>query len=112
MKRSKIKGLTWCAVLISAFAFSQNTNSENADVKRNDAATTDSIAVLEAKKKAAADEKNRLPKPYNEKENAAQKIATLVKKAKAESRWKLVHLVFAFQQFCANNTGTEGNRGY
>lgn len=86
MKRSKIKGLTWCAVLISAFAFSQNTNSENADVKRNDAATTDSIAVLEAKKKAAADEKNRLPKPYNEKENAAQKIATLVKKAKAENK--------------------------
>lgn len=86
MKRSKVKGLTWCAVLISALAFSQQTKAQTAEVNQTTTAATDSIAVLEAKKKAAADEKARLPKPYNEKEDAEQKIANIVKQAKAEHK--------------------------
>nr|WP_244140849.1 thioredoxin family protein [Kaistella flava (ex Peng et al. 2021)] len=47
---------------------------------------SDSTAVLEAKKKAAAEEKAKLPKPYNDKENAEAKIAELVKQAQKENK--------------------------
>lgn len=45
----------------------------------------DSATILAEKKKAAAAEIAKLPKPYNDKENAEEKIASLVKQAKAEN---------------------------
>lgn len=46
----------------------------------------DSATILAEKKKAAAAEIAKLPKPYNDKENAEEKIASLVKQAKAENK--------------------------
>ena len=43
-------------------------------------------SVVAAKKKAAAAEIAKLPKPYNQKENAQTKIAELVKQAKKENK--------------------------
>lgn len=43
-------------------------------------------AAIEAKKKAAAEEKARLPKPYEPKDNAEEKIAELVKIAQKENK--------------------------
>lgn len=46
----------------------------------------DSTAIVEAKKKAAAEEKVKLPKPYHPEENAEKKIAELVKQAQKENK--------------------------
>ncbi|MDQ0476386.1 thioredoxin family protein [Chryseobacterium sp. MDT2-18] len=77
------------SLLITSLAFSQKT--ENVKVKEVASDKTllvesDSTAILEAKKKAAAAEKAKLPKPYNDKENAEAKIAELVKQAQAENK--------------------------
>ena len=89
MKNSPFKILALSALLITTLACSQKT--ENGKTNEMKADTTlsvksDSTAVLEAKKKAAAEEKAKLPKPYNDKENAEAKIAELVKQAQAENK--------------------------
>ncbi len=89
MKNSPFKILALSALLITTLACSQKT--ENVKTNEMKADTTlsvksDSTAVLEAKKKAAAEEKAKLPKPYNDKENAEAKIAELVKQAQAENK--------------------------
>lgn len=89
MKNNKIKGLIFSTLLISTFACSQKTASNTTKSEIEDAtvlAAKDSATLLEAKKKAAAAELAKLPKPYNDKEDAELKIAELVKQAKAENK--------------------------
>ena len=89
MKNSQFKIIAFCSLLITSLACSQKTD----EIKSTDVGTdqtvlveTDSTAILAAKKKAAAEEKAKLPKPYNDKENAEEKIAQLVKQAQAENK--------------------------
>ncbi|AYO57925.1 thioredoxin family protein [Chryseobacterium sp. 6424] len=70
---TKMKILALSVLLIAGLAGAQTTT------------TTETEAVAEAKKKAA-EERAKLPKPYNPTEDAAQKIEELVKKAKAENK--------------------------
>ena len=89
MKNKKLKSLALSSLLITGFACSQKTeNLKVQDVKKDTSliVATDSSAILEAKKKIAAEEKAKLPKPYNDKENAEAKIAELVKQAQAENK--------------------------
>lgn len=89
MKINKLKSLALSSLLITGFACSQKTeNLKVQDVKKDTSliVATDSSAILEAKKKIAAEEKAKLPKPYNDKENAEAKIAELVKQAQAENK--------------------------
>ena len=81
------------AGLIAAVLFFNNAcaqkSSEVSSVKENattEVAKTDSAAILEAKKKAAKEELAKLPKPYNDKENAEKKIQELVLQAKKENK--------------------------
>ncbi len=72
--RGRVFRIAFLAVIgLSSFALAQTTAKEDA-------------ATIEAKKKAAAEEKARLPKPYDPKENAEEKIASLVKIAQAENK--------------------------
>jgi len=74
-------------VLIFATACSQKTNGKStAEITKTDVKSQDSTVILEAKKKAAAEEKAKLPKPYNDKENAEAKIKELVAQAKKENK--------------------------
>ena len=89
MKNRPLKILVLSSLLVTTLACSQK--AENIKVK--DAASdktllveSDSTSILEAKKKAAAEEKAKLPKPYNDKENAETKIAELVKQAQKENK--------------------------
>ena len=83
MKNNFLKVIIFSALSMSSFAFSQKVIQKKvAKVKLK----SDSLAILEAKKKAAAAEFAKLPKPYSDKENATLKIAELVKKAKAEHK--------------------------
>lgn len=89
MKNRPLKILVLSSLLVTTLACSQK--AENIKVK--DAASdktllveSDSTSILEAKKKAAAEEKAKLPKPYNDKENAEAKIAELVKQAQKENK--------------------------
>ena len=89
MKNSSLKILAFSSLLITNLACSQKT--ENIKISETKADQTllvesDSTAILEAKKKAAAEEKAKLPKPYNDKENAEAKIADLVKQAQKENK--------------------------
>ncbi len=89
MKNSPFKILALSALLITTLACSQKTENVKTNEMKADttlSVTSDSTAVLEAKKKAAAEEKAKLPKPYNDKENAEAKIAELVKQAQAENK--------------------------
>lgn len=89
MKNTPFRILTLSALLITTLACSQKTeNIKTNEVKTANTVSVevDSAAVLEAKKKAAAEEKAKLPKPYNDKENAEAKIAELVKQAQAENK--------------------------
>lgn len=89
MKNSKIKVLAFSALLITGLACSQKADSKidaKADAATSVAVVSDSTAILEAKKKLAAEEKAKLPKPYNAVENAEVKISELVKQAKAENK--------------------------
>ena len=70
------------AVLFTVYAAAQ---SKEAATEKT-AAAKDSIELLEAKKKAAAEEKARLGKPYHPEENAEEKIAELVKLARKENK--------------------------
>lgn len=71
MRNTFIK-ISILALLFPAISYAQNSTITEAE-------------KIEAKKKAEA-EKASLPKPYNETENAEQKIAELVKKAKKENK--------------------------
>ena len=89
MKNNKIKGFVFSSLLIAGFSNAQKVETvkiENADNVSVAVKSGDGAAELEAKKKAAAQEKAKLPKPYNDKENAELKIAELVKQAKAENK--------------------------
>lgn len=89
MKNTPFRILALSALLITTLACSQKTeNIKTNEVKTANTVSVevDSAAVLEAKKKAAAEEKAKLPKPYNDKENAEAKIAELIKQAQAENK--------------------------
>ncbi len=76
-------------LFVTGFAYSQNKNqlkSENKEADKSLLVKADSIAILEAKKKAAAEEKARLKKPYHPEENAEAKIAELVNQAQKENK--------------------------
>ena len=67
-----------CAQKSSESSVTENVTTE--------VAKTDSAAILEAKKKAAKEELAKLPKPYNDKENAEEKIKELVAQPKKENK--------------------------
>ena len=88
MNKVILKSGLIASVLIFNNACSQKSSEVNS-VKENvkvEVAKTDSAAILEAKKKAAKEELAKLPKPYNDKENAEQKIKDLVAQAKKENK--------------------------
>lgn len=88
----KIQKLIIAATLLlfsGSFALAQNTNELKNVAKENDQlliVKSDSTSILEAKKKIAAQEKAKLPKPYDPKDDAEKKIEELVKQAKAENK--------------------------
>lgn len=89
MKNTQLRIFAFSSLLITSLACSQKSDVKIAEKTTENAKVTvesDSIAVLEAKKKAAAEEKAKLPKPYNDKENAEAKIAELVKQAQKENK--------------------------
>ena len=88
MNKVILKSGLIASVLIFNNACSQKSSEVNS-VKENvkvEVAKTDSAAILEAKKKAAKEELAKLPKPYNDKENAEEKIKDLVEQAKKENK--------------------------
>lgn len=89
MKNSTFKILALASLLITTLACSQKVENNKTNEVKTDktlVVKSDSTAILEAKKKAAAAEKAKLPKPYNDKEDAEAKIADLVKQAQAENK--------------------------
>ena len=76
------------ALCIGSVTFAQttDTNTEKTITVAEVATKEDSAAIVAANKKRAAEEKAKLPKPYDATENAEAKIAELVKKAKAENK--------------------------
>ena len=89
MKNNKLKIFGFASLLITSLACSQKAeNIKPQDAQKNQSlvVSSDSAALLAAKKKVAAEEKAKLPKPYNDKENAEAKIAELVKQAQAENK--------------------------
>lgn len=89
MKNNKLKIFGFASLLITSLACSQkaeNIKPQDAQKDKSLVVSSDSAEVLAAKKKVAAEEKAKLPKPYNDKENAEAKIAELVKKAQAENK--------------------------
>ncbi len=70
----------------ATFAQTTDTNTEKTITVAEVATKEDSAAILAENKKRAAEEKAKLPKPYDATENAEAKIAELVKKAKAENK--------------------------
>lgn len=89
MINSKVKIFGLSAILFAGLACSQKTEDikvKKAETDKSLMVESDSLAILEAKKKAAAEEKAKLPKPYNDKEDAEAKIAELVKQAQAENK--------------------------
>lgn len=76
------------ALCIGSVTFAQttDTNTEKTITVAEVATKEDSAAILAENKKRAAEEKAKLPKPYDATENAEAKIAELVKKAKAENK--------------------------
>lgn len=76
-------------LLLMGFSCKKQTESIKVNDLQSDSALVvqnDSAALADAKKKEAELEKARLPKPYNEEENAEDKIAGLVKQAKKENK--------------------------
>lgn len=89
MINNTIKWLAFSSILITGVACAQKSDAKSGEKISTNAvvaAEQDSVAIAEAKKKAAAEEKAKLPKPYNAEENAEAKIAELVKQAKAENK--------------------------
>lgn len=89
MINSKVKIFGLSAILFAGLACSQKTEDikvKKAETDKSLMVESDSLAIIEAKKKAAEEEKAKLPKPYNDKEDAEAKIAELVKQAQAENK--------------------------
>ena len=88
MKSIKIKLMMFSALCVGSVTFAQKSevNTEKSTTIAEMAAKEDSAAIVAANKKRAAEEKAKLPKPYDATENAEAKIAELVKKAKAENK--------------------------
>lgn len=88
MKISTLKIFAFSSLLISGIGCAQKSDTKTVDQSSTEsvAVDQDSAAIAEAKKKAAAEEKAKLPKPYNAAENADARIAELVKKAKTENK--------------------------
>ncbi len=89
MRYCQIKLFAISALLITGFAYSQkneNLKIEKRETNKSLIVESDSIAILEAKKKIAAEEKAKLPKPYHPKENAETKIKELIAQAKKENK--------------------------
>ena len=88
MKIKILKIFAFASVFISGIGCAQKSDTKSAE--KSSGATVvvdqDSAAIAEAKKKAAAEEKAKLPKPYDATENAEARITELVKKAKAENK--------------------------
>lgn len=85
MNNFKIKILSASFAILSSFAFAQSAAGKTTDQKTAPN-QTEKATQAEAAKKAAAEERARLPKPYNAKEDAEKKIAELVVKAKTENK--------------------------
>lgn len=88
MRNNRIKLMMFSALCFGGATFAQTTEikTEKSVAIAEGAAKEDSAAILAANKKRAAEEKAKLPKPYDATENAEAKIAELVKKAKAENK--------------------------
>ena len=88
MKINFLKIYAFSSLLISGIGCAQKSDTKTVDQSSTEsvAVEQDSAAIAEAKKKAAAEEKAKLPKPYNAAENAEARIAELVKQAKAENK--------------------------
>ena len=88
MKIKILKIFAFASVFISGIGCAQKSDTKSAEKSSGTPVFVeqDSAASAEAKKKAAAEEKAKLPKPYNAAENAEARIAELVKKAKAENK--------------------------
>lgn len=88
MKINTLKIFAFASVFISGIGCAQKSDTKTVDQSSTEsvAVEQDSAAIAEAKKKAAAEEKAKLPKPYNAAENAEARIAELVKQAKAENK--------------------------
>jgi len=71
------------SLLVFGTAYSQKKESVKAKAEKID---QDSLAQVEEKKKAAAEEKARLPKPYHPEDNAEEKINELVNIAKEQKK--------------------------
>lgn len=78
-----LKTILLATLLVSGISCAQK--QENTTQSQPETAK-DSATLQEEKKKAAKAEIAKLPKPYNEKEDAAVRIAELVKQAKAENK--------------------------
>lgn len=76
--------VVFCGIL--AVSCSKKTENVTAGSDSATVNITDSAAIAEQKKKAAAEEKAKLPKPYNAEEDAEAKIKELVAQAKAENK--------------------------
>ena len=85
MKNKIFKIGVLSTMLIGSLAYSQKTEDIKIESKSL-LVKTDSVAIAEAKKKAAAEEKAKLPKPYDAKANAEADIAKLVAQAKKENK--------------------------
>lgn len=89
MKKMINRSVILSFVLIAIYSFAQKSSTSEDLKKDKDKSLlvkSDSIAIVEAKKKIAAEEKAKLPKPYDPKENAEAKIAELVKQAQKENK--------------------------
>ena len=88
MKSSKIKLMMLSALCVGSVTFAQKSevNTEKSTTIAEMAAKEDNAAIVAANKKRAAEEKAKLPKPYDATENAEAKIAKLIKKAKKEHK--------------------------
>lgn len=85
MKRIIFKISLFSIGFITTTACSQKTEKQANEVQISKT-SNDSSAIINEKKIAQEKEKAGLPKPYNPKENAEEKIAELVKKAQAENK--------------------------
>lgn len=88
MNRNFFKILAFASVVTGGFTFAQDkTDLKSAPLKTDKTLLVkDSLAEAELRKKAAAQEKAQLAKPYHPEENAEEKIAELIKTAKKENK--------------------------
>ncbi len=86
MKQGILKISVLSFLMITSLACSQKTEKVEPKTENKVVVAQDSATVAEAKKKAAAEEKAKLPKPYHPEENAELKIAELVKQAQKENK--------------------------